>query len=52
MPTAIVAEMCPAPECNLTTHDVRRFVKYSVLVRAWPHLSQNLAEGRLTLPHA
>ena len=27
MPTAIVAETCPAPECNLTPHDVKQFVK-------------------------
>ncbi len=27
MPTEIVAETCPAPECNLTPRDVKRFVK-------------------------
>ena len=27
MPTEIVAETCPAPECNLTPRDVKQFVK-------------------------
>ena len=27
MPTEIVADTCPAPECNLTPRDVKRFVK-------------------------
>lgn len=27
MPTAIVAETCPAPECNLTPRDVKQLVK-------------------------
>jgi len=25
MPTGIIAETCPAPECNLTAQDVERF---------------------------
>ena len=27
MPTEIVADTCPAPECNLTPRDVKQFVK-------------------------
>jgi len=30
MPTGIVTETCPAPECNLTDQDIRYFIKATI----------------------